>query len=208
VSRGLGHFGARLGRRRQQPLYEPVEIALDLGIVAFLIAHVRKDNMTWPTLDSADQLIIDEIERQTHRGAALVASAFIEAKLKRTISRRLDPTPDVELEGRAFSHNGPLNTFSQKILMGYMLQIYPSRIWNLLDGIRDLRNDFAHSTEILDFETPTIRDRCDNLYNAWGQAIGAGAHHLFYIQGLVNKYGVAETAIPRARDVYKRLAGC
>ena len=46
--------------------------------------------MTWVVLDTAQQAIVNEIEKQTDRGAGLVAAAFLETRLRSVI---LVPAP-------------------------------------------------------------------------------------------------------------------
>jgi hypothetical protein len=119
--------------------------------------------MTWVILDSSQQAIVDEIERQTDRGAALVASAFLETRLTQLIAMRLHQSPDDDISSRVFKHDGALSSFSRKINMGYMLQLYPRTIWTMLDKVRDIRNDFAHSDAPLDFNNRSIADRSSNI---------------------------------------------
>lgn len=54
-------------------------------------------------------------------------------------------------------------TLSAKIDAGYLLQIYPKESQTLLHKLRDIRNDAAHETSGVNFETQSIRDRCENL---------------------------------------------
>ena len=59
--------------------------------------------------------------------------------------------------------DGALSTFSRKIDMGYMLQLYPVSILEMLSIVRDIRNDFAHCAEPIDFNLTSIKDRSENV---------------------------------------------
>ena len=57
----------------------------------------------------------------------------------------------------------PLSTFSRKIDIGYMFQLYPFSILEMLNIVRDIRNDFAHCAEPIDFNLTSMKDRSENL---------------------------------------------
>jgi hypothetical protein len=116
--------------------------------------------MTWVIHDITEQAVIEEIERQTDRGAALVASAFIENRLRIAIEMRLDPKAR---QSPLFRVNGALSSFSAKIDMGHALHLYPKTVRDLLNEIRDIRNKFAHRQEPLKFDTEIVRNQCIKL---------------------------------------------
>ena len=62
-----------------------------------------------------------------------------------------------------FRPSGPLGSFSVKIKMGFMLQIYGAYVLKDLETIKDIRNLFAHNLGVHDFQTQSVRDRCMNL---------------------------------------------
>jgi hypothetical protein len=92
-----------------------------------------------------------ELEKQTDRGAAIIAAAVLEDLLAAVVQRRL-----IELSGKRtealFGRMAPLSTFSAKIEMGFALGIYGDDGRIHLDTIRDVRNKFAHKFESLSFE--------------------------------------------------------
>jgi hypothetical protein len=123
--------------------------------------------MTWVIHDSAEQAVIEEIERQTDRGSALVAAAFIENRLRTAIETRLDPKTNKKAITAIFQFSGPLGTFGAKIDLGHALHLYPSAVRDLLHEIRDIRNKFAHRQTPLEFDTEDIRNQCIKLLEAW-----------------------------------------
>jgi hypothetical protein len=120
------------------------------------------DELTpWIKLAPEDDAVIAEIENERDRGAALIASAFVEERLEETIKIRL--REDTAVAKRLFRGVGPLGGFSAKIHLGYMLQLYSIESHNLLDQIRDVRNDFAHQTQPIDFNNEGVMRKCAAL---------------------------------------------
>jgi hypothetical protein len=51
---------------------------------------------------------------------------------------------------------GPLRSFSSKIIIGHAFGIYNEKIQHDLNVVRIIRNAFAHSKKLLDFDDPLI----------------------------------------------------
>jgi hypothetical protein len=75
--------------------------------------------MTWITLSDADKPILEEIEKQTDRAAALIATSYLEDRLVEAIKART--VRDQNVEKDMFRNSGPLGSFSAKIDLGFML---------------------------------------------------------------------------------------
>jgi hypothetical protein len=73
--------------------------------------------------------------------------------------RKLSPT-DYD---KIFEGNGPLSTFSSKILMGYGLRLYGPDFRHDLEIIKDIRNGFAHVRLPLLLTQPEIAGMCQHL---------------------------------------------
>ncbi|WMT71062.1 hypothetical protein [Bradyrhizobium sp. Ash2021] len=102
---------------------------------------------------------IAEFTKQLHnesndRGAALLAVTNADVALSAALYQRLRIG---EAKREEFDKlGGPLETFSQRIMMGEVLQIYgPDTKYNL-DLLRLLRNTFAHAHIPVTFETKEI----------------------------------------------------
>lgn len=54
------------------------------------------------------------------------------------------------------SETGPLRSFSAKIAIGHVLGVYKDKIQHDLNVVRVIRNAFAHSKKLLDFNDPLI----------------------------------------------------
>ena len=77
--------------------------------------------MAWTIRNEADNAIILETSKQTDRGAALIATAYLEERLIDAIKARL--IHDLTLENKLFKGSGPLASLSAKINMGFLLGI-------------------------------------------------------------------------------------
>jgi hypothetical protein len=115
----------------------------------------------WQLFDVAHVPIVAEIEKQSDRAAAIVATAFLERQLSETIKTALANEP--QIIGKIFKGQGPLATLSAKIDFGLLLSLYPKRAYRELVTIRAIRNKFAHSVEPMTFESQGIADLCKNL---------------------------------------------
>lgn len=88
---------------------------------------------------------------------AVLGQSFVELELDETLRRHLKHCSDDgwnELTG----DRGPLFTFSHKIMMGHALGLYDEYTRYYLNCIRSIRNAFAHSKIILDFDHPLVED--------------------------------------------------
>lgn len=117
--------------------------------------------MPWPLMNTMHGPVIKEIREQSDRAAAILAVSFLEDRLAALLQAWLVDEPNIV--SKMFSGSGPLATFSAKIDMGLLLGILEKSRHRELHLIRDIRNKFAHGLEALTFETPRIRDQCENF---------------------------------------------
>jgi DNA-binding MltR family transcriptional regulator len=101
------------------------------------------------------------LSKETDRGCALMAAAFLENELESLIRLKLIGTKSQIDE--MFEFNGPIGTFSSKIKMAYALGLISEQISKDFDLIRRIRNEFGHDYKPIDFTTPAISSRIDNL---------------------------------------------
>lgn len=107
--------------------------------------------MGWTVQTEEHKKTVEEIEKQTDRGAALMAGAFLEERLLQAIKATI--YQNSRINGRMFRADGPLGSFSALIDLGFMLGIYGVKRHQTMHAIRRIRNDFAHKTAPLDFQT-------------------------------------------------------
>jgi hypothetical protein len=130
--------------------------------------------MTWLLPDQSQKSIVDELERQTDRGAGIIGAAFIESLLRQALESRmrLKTLEDKRAAKGLFDKMRPLSSFSAKIDLGLVLGLYRSEIRSDLHRIREIRNEFAHEKEPKDFDFQTISDTCAKFWLP---------HHLFIV---------------------------
>jgi hypothetical protein len=109
-----------------------------------------------PHSDEVISGVISELERQSDRGAGIIAASFIEEILEFVILKRLRPLSSDKYRN-LFKGNAPLSTLAAKIDIAYATGII-NDLGNIqLHLIREVRNRFAHRIEPLDFEHPEIK---------------------------------------------------
>jgi hypothetical protein len=97
------------------------------------------------------------------RAAVLLQASLVEDTLRRMIQAKFMAGASADVVIRVFEANGPLSTFSNKIIMGHALGLYGNIFRHDLDIIRELRNGFAHTRRPLEFETKEVTDMCNYL---------------------------------------------
>jgi DNA-binding MltR family transcriptional regulator len=99
------------------------------------------------------------LDKDSDRGAALVAAALLDAQLENLFQRRLRAHQDSLL-----INNGPLSTFASRIKVASALGWIDEDVEADLNLIRDIRNRLAHSFDHnLGFSDPQIAGWCTSL---------------------------------------------
>ncbi|HLZ02521.1 MAG TPA: DUF4145 domain-containing protein [Bradyrhizobium sp.] len=102
------------------------------------------------------QAVVDEIEKQTDRGAAMIAASVIDGILEHLIIARLVDLSSNRKKALFCQSNGPLSTLSSKIELGFALGLFNEERRESLHLIREVRNAFAHRMDPISFEDPDI----------------------------------------------------
>jgi DNA-binding MltR family transcriptional regulator len=108
--------------------------------------------------------LLEEIQEQSDRGAAIVAVAWIEESITAALECFLHADPNSWK--RLFAGSGPLANFSSKIDLSRLLGLVTDTIRSDLHIIREIRNEFAHQVAHktnhtkLAFTTTHINDKC------------------------------------------------
>lgn len=111
--------------------------------------------------EEVDFPIIKEILGERDRGAAIVATGFLETKLTDAIKACLRDHEDTAK--RLFKATGPIGAFGNKVLLGFMLRLYRAETLEDLRLIGEIRNHFAHNPEPTTFANDYVRERCEKL---------------------------------------------
>ncbi len=111
-----------------------------------------------PTLEEREAMET-EFYGESDRACGVLHASWVEQVLETAIRRRLRPN----LSNRMFDFEGPVGTFSAKIMMGYALGLFGSKTNHDLLLIRTIRNEFAHCQLPLRFDLPEVKVVCDHL---------------------------------------------
>jgi hypothetical protein len=96
--------------------------------------------------------------RMTHSGVALSSTAILDNQLERALKKAMKPLSK-NLYKELFEPFKPLGDFASKIIMARALGVITPDIYIELEKIRRIRNKFAHSSELLNFESDEIRPK-------------------------------------------------
>ena len=105
---------------------------------------------------------VKEFQNETDRGAAILAAAMLDQKLKTVLQ-------DYLIEGKSTDFlfkgpNAPLGSFSSRQHLAYSLGLISEYEYNDCEIVRKIRNDFAHKFELeFSFNDKRISDLCLNL---------------------------------------------
>jgi hypothetical protein len=109
---------------------------------------------------SEDQeLMEEEYYAEGDRACAILQASWTELIVERTLRARLR----VDGASQIFDTNGPISSFSDKIIMGFALGVFGKKTRHDLHLIRNLRNGFAHCRLPMRFDTPAVKAVCDHL---------------------------------------------
>lgn len=125
---------------------------------------------------------IPDLERElfasgSDRALAVLYSSLVEVLIKRLLNAKIRSELNSDDRDRLFGPQGPVGTFSSRIIVAYAFGLIgPDTRFNL-DLIREIRNVFAHSRKPLSFDTKQVRAACAHLKipDIWG----ALTHQLF-----------------------------
>lgn len=107
--------------------------------------------------------IHEEIDGESNRAAAITALAYIENNLVLAIMTRLRSLSADEQKIVFDDEIAPLRDFSAKVDMAFALNLYDDNVRQDLHRLRKIRNKFAHTLDVRDFDHPLISRYCDEL---------------------------------------------
>ena len=103
----------------------------------------------------------DELRSESDRGAAILASVWIENLLERKL-RTMFAKGNSATRRKLFE-NGPFSAFSSKTLAAHCLGWIDSDTFHDINLVRKIRNLFAHELHGMDLESPKVRRLIDQF---------------------------------------------
>ena len=142
-----------------------------------------------------------EFNRESDRGAALVAASLLDEQLRGILQAFfLDSKVSRDLLDVA---NAPLGTFSARISAAYALGLIQKNEFDELNLVRKIRNEYGHKWRGVTFDDALIADLCRSLPWSGPQDIGdenkARARFNFAIIALLTDLLWRERLVSRER---------
>ncbi|TPM28719.1 hypothetical protein [Mesorhizobium sp. B2-3-5] len=105
-----------------------------------------------------------QLTKDSDRAAGVVAASIVEQRLAECLQSRF-PKGDLseKLAAALFHSSAALGSFSAKINVGYLFGYISAAAQTDLQNMKEIRNRFAHRTDIDSFSHPEIKSRCENL---------------------------------------------
>lgn len=101
------------------------------------------------------------LQGETDRGCALVAAAYLDEELEKLL--RAFFIDDKKIADALLNNESALGSFSSRIKIGLALGLLSRDIYRELELVRKIRNEFAHVSHVLMFNSSPVRDWCFNL---------------------------------------------
>lgn len=107
---------------------------------------------------------MEDLQKETDRGAALVGAAFLDDTVRALI--RAAFIAESETADRLFEYPRPLHSFAARMDLAYSMGLIGKAMYQDLGLVREIRNRFAHQHHPAAFDDPVIRDLCGRFQTA------------------------------------------
>jgi Domain of unknown function (DUF4145) len=100
--------------------------------------------------------LLRELGSQTDRGVAIISAAWLEEIIELIILGRFIELPEDRRKALFDRMGAPLSSFSAKIEISFAIGAISNDVRTALHLVREIRNKFAHSLEVLSFDHADI----------------------------------------------------
>lgn len=112
--------------------------------------------------------VLAEVNRGvSDRALGIIAASLVEIHLTKLIKsafiQETKAGSKETVESKMFHSAGPLGPFASKIRLAYLMGLISQELFKNLEIMREIRNRFAHETEIGHFDHQEISSRCRNF---------------------------------------------
>lgn len=109
--------------------------------------------------------LTSDLKNESDRGCVILGIAWIEEQLTELlVGYCLHPEGGKRQGDEVFGVSGPVGTFAAKIDIAYRLGLIRPHVKKCLHLCRKVRNDFAHRSSHLAFQTTSVRDRVLEMF--------------------------------------------
>lgn len=120
---------------------------------------LRKYIGTGPSRDEIEVIFNQLCSEHNDRTLAIFGASMVERSIELSLWTKFRYL-NLEERRRLFGPEAPLSSFSSKIKIAYAMELCDRNISKELNLIREIRNAFAHSSKLLNFETKEVVDLC------------------------------------------------
>jgi hypothetical protein len=132
-----------------------------------------------PSTDDEMRAVWSALAKEEHAISPIVAAilgmACVEYRVEKLLRKRFLRNNDDEWAALT-GDDGPLGTFSKKVLCGYAFKICDQNIYKQMNYIRVIRNQFAHAKRIITFKNKLIIDELRKASIATSTKRNAGGY--------------------------------
>jgi DNA-binding MltR family transcriptional regulator len=121
----------------------------------------KKQFLNIPDLSADSRRFIEDLQKETDRGAALIGAAFLDNVLESML--RAYFVDDKKVVNELLNSNNLLGTLSVKGKLAYCLGLIGRENYRDINVIRKIRNEFAHVDKPVSFNMPEVKDLCQGL---------------------------------------------
>ena len=104
---------------------------------------------------------LNEFNKESDRGAALVAASMLDERLKEILRSYFIATK--ASQDLLFGFNAPLGTFSARASAAFVLGLIQENEFKEITLIRKIRNEFGHGWEPQSFDSGSVASLCGQL---------------------------------------------
>jgi len=129
------------------------------------------ENISLP--DSLLDEYTENVLKESDRGCVIVSADMLDSSLESLLrlSFRHDKK-DHKITNGLFLTYAPLSTFAAKINICYASELISNKMYSSLNTIRKMRNRFAHSRQVIDFQDQSNNDLLSVLISIRGASTG------------------------------------
>lgn len=118
-------------------------------------AHERITEMNFDPFEIED--VVAKLYKETETAQVLIFYSYLDDRIQSLIKFQLRHLESKTDEDRLFGLNGPLNTFSSRILIAHHLGWISTSNKLRLDAFRKIRNEFAHRAFKVTIDDPSLK---------------------------------------------------
>lgn len=105
--------------------------------------------------------LVEKFRAESDRGAALLAASYLDERLKALLLEHFTSRKvGLELLDGPLA---PLGSFSARSKAAFALGLLDAATYRQLNTLRNIRNEFGHNWEEMDFSTTTVEKLCRKL---------------------------------------------